>query len=275
MKKILLPFLAAASLLFMAACSSENASGDDLSVEEILNESIKAMENLTSYSTVIETKQNMSGADNENYAIDANIEMDLAIDPLAFSQKTTMDLGELGDEMSYSAYFSEEQGYFMEDPMSGGWLKFPDELFGDLVNLSDAQLSPEEQLLPFKDYISELSVAAEGDYYIIKLKGDGADMEALADLVSGLAGEGMTESLAGVTINELEYEIKIDSETYYQKEATIFMDMSMSVMGEEVNIKQDIHLVLSNFNDMDDITIPQDVIDNAVELDDADLFGDF
>lgn len=275
--------IAASLMTLMVACNDEEVSQD---VESVLNDSIDAMEELSSYSMKVDSTQSMV-VEEESMDIESSIEMDLLLEPLTLFQKTSFDLGDMGMGMDmsleYDSYFSEEEGFFMQDPFANEWAKFSntvmDEMMEEALALSDAQLSPEEQLKPFKEYISDLSIIEEEDHYVISLKGEGADMSAFAEQISTMAGEGMDELFEDIwndmEIHALEYEIFIDKETYYQTEANVYMEMTMNIEEESMTLEQTSHMVLSQFNELDDLQIPEEVLENAEEISDEGFLGEF
>ena len=59
------------------------------------------------------------------------MDMDMVIEPLAMYQKMNVDMGEQG-EMDMEMYMTEE-GFFMNDPESGQWIKLPDEMYEEMI----------------------------------------------------------------------------------------------------------------------------------------------
>ncbi|MBU9721750.1 MULTISPECIES: DUF6612 family protein [Bacillaceae] len=281
MRKFGLTLLFFAFSLFLIACNDSDVTSDGLTVEDILNESISAMEGLSSYSMNLNSEQSI-GDGEEDVTISIASDMDLVLDPLTFFQTINMDMGMMGLDMTYESYFSEEHGFFMEEPFSGQWLKLPAEFSDEFMELSDMQISPQEQLEPFKDYISELTLTTEDDHYVIKLVGEGADFQSLLDQLDGLFGEGLDgidemlqSSLPEMDIKNIEYEIIIDKETFYQKEASINLELSMEFMGETISVEQQSHILMSKYNELNDFTIPEEVLNNSIEMNDDALFGEF
>ena len=273
MKKVLSLTVAGILLIFTTACNNSEAT----STEDILNKSMQAMEELTSYSMVTESHQVLGMTGEDNIDISTHAEVDLLLDPLTFYQHTSMDLGMLGGEMVYDTYFSEEYGLFMEDPGSGDWAKFPDTLIDEFLNLTEAQLSPEEQLKPLQDYISHLTLTTLDNHYVINLTGEGKEMEELVDQLSGMTADGMeemlTQMMTEMDIKSLEYEIFIDKETFYYTEANIFIEMNLEVMEETIQVQQTSTMTFNNFNELDDLVIPEDILKNASELTEEDVLG--
>ncbi|MDQ0253529.1 hypothetical protein J2S74_000901 [Evansella vedderi] len=271
MKKIIAFLTACSTAFFLGACSDQVAG--DKSLEDILNESITTMEELKSYTMDQEMEQQLGMTGEESVTMNMNMTSEIHQDPMLLFQTMSMDM--FGETLSYESYFSEEHGFYIEDPMMGQWIKYPDSLVTELMDL-EAQMSPEDQLMTLQQYISDLSLTTDNDSYIINLTGEDVDMQAIFEQLSGLFGDGMGEMdelLSEMIIDELEYEIVIDKDTMYQTEATVKMAFTMDLMGEAISTTQNMHIKFSNFNELDFIEIPEDVINNAVEMSEEDLFG--
>ncbi|WP_416151748.1 DUF6612 family protein [Salipaludibacillus sp. HK11] len=282
MKKSLITVFSAATLIGMTACGSDNATSDDgMNVEEILNESISAMQSVDSYSMNMNMSQEMSDGE-EAMAIDMSSEASFTVDPMTLMQTTKIDMGDLGmggehEAMETVSYFTKEDGFFTENPMMEGWLKLPESAMEDMLAMSEAQVNPEEQLEPLMDYVNELSVESSDDSHVITLSGDGLDMEDLLAQMEGLGLEGMDpmmgEMMEDIDIEAFAYDITIDKETFYQTESTVEMTMNIDMMGQTMSIDQTIHTIFSEFNEIDPIEIPQEILDNAEEASEEDMMG--
>ncbi|SES33399.1 DUF6612 family protein [Salipaludibacillus aurantiacus] len=280
MKKVLFTAFSAAALLGLTACG-ETTTEDGLNVEDILNKTMSAMEDLNSYSIEMDMNQLMKMGDEGEMAFDSSGDVELTMEPMTLKQSTRIDMGEFGmgeeSEMTYLTYFTEDEGFFVEDPMSGTWLKLPEEVMNDMLAMSEAQLNPEDQLKPFKEHISEVSVETTDSSYVITLAGDGIDMEQLMEQMGGMGLEGMdpmlSEMMEDIDIEALAYEIFVDKETFYQTEANIDMTMTMTIMEETMTTQQKSNMIFSDFDKIDPIEIPQDVLDNAEEVSEEEMMG--
>jgi hypothetical protein len=76
----------------------------------------------------------------------------------------------------------------------------------------------------------------------------------------------MEEMMSMMSINQLDYELHIDKETFYQSKIVMMMDMEMDIEGEKVTSNQNMNSLISNFDEVGDITIPKEVLDTAEEI---------
>lgn len=81
----------------------------------------------------------------------------------------------------------------------------------------------------------------------------------------------MEEMLSMMTVNQLSYVVHVDKETFYQTKVLVNMDMEMDIEGEKVSSIQSVDSTLSNYDEVGEIAVPQDVIDNAQEITMEDL----
>ncbi|UTR15812.1 hypothetical protein MM221_04325 [Salipaludibacillus sp. LMS25] len=278
MKKSLLTSLSAVTLLSLAACG-DTTSDDGLSVEDILSKSISTMEELDSYTLSMEMAQTLEGENEEgeleSMSFDSTSEVSLTLEPMTMEIVTRMDMGELGlgedTNMEFLSYFTEEDGFYIEDPTLGGWVKMGDDFSEGLTAISEMQTSPEDQLKSFEDNITNLSVETTDSSYIISLDGDDLDMNDFFDQLGDFGFDDMGPALEELNemdmdIENISYKITIDKETFYQTEANIDMTYNMTIMEETISTSQQIHMVLSDFNNIDPIQIPEDVLEEAEEL---------
>ncbi|GGF23770.1 hypothetical protein GCM10010954_23280 [Halobacillus andaensis] len=238
------------------------------SASDVLQKSNEAMAELESYSSETEMEQTMTIA-GEPITINSHSQQDITLDPFAMHQVITTSSPEEG-EVSLESYWTED-GFYQEDPEQG-WIELPSEFTEGIDDLMNAAMA-EDQVAQAEELAEDMSVEDQGDSYLLTYQGDG---EALKDefqkmFESGMGEEesSMMEDMMGeMTINDLSYEMTIDKETHYMTNLMMDMDMDMEMEGESTNTVQTIDMTLDNFNGVDEITVPQEVIDEAALLED-------
>lgn len=201
------------------------------------------------------------------------MDMDMVIDPLAMYQKMDIDMGEQG-AMAMEIYMTEE-GFFMNDPESGQWIKLPGEMYEELVAGMASGADPTLDMNMFKEFVEDFKFEQTDDEYILKLSASGEKFStlfkeiAMNNMPAGAEmGEEVTEVMENIEVTSLEYEIFIDKETFYTNAFNMKMDMTMAVEGEEMRIDQKVNAKLSQINEIETIVVPQEVLDNAVDMND-------
>lgn len=253
--------------------ASEEQEG--LTAEEVLQKSTEAMAALSSYSMEMISDQEISMAGEDTIKMVTTTTTDMSLNPMAMYQVTSIeDADGMMESMENESYFSED-GFFLYDPMAGQWFKMPEEFTAQLNAMSEMQSNPAEQLEMLKDYTDEIKMTEEEGHYVLNFEGSGEQFNEMAGMIGGMMGddmgEMMQEMLSMMTVNQLSYLVHIDKESFYQTKVLLNMDMEMDVDGEKVSSIQVMDSTLTNFDEVGEITVPQEVIDNAQEITQEDL----
>jgi len=274
-----LSYLIGLFLVFMlAACGQtaepvnkkgENEKQSKLTLEEVLKKSTAASESLKSFSVKMDMSQNMSSSEpGMNMDTHSVIDMDVVMDPMAFYQKMTMTMGE--EKVDMESYFS-EAGMFFYEPSAGQWMKFPQEMTDMFLQMAGEQQNPGEELKKLQQFADDFTFEQDDKNFILKLKAKG---EKFNDFIKETAKEsmpaGMTEEddlFDNMNIKSVDYEILVDKDTFNPVSLKMDMEMDMTVESETITLKQKMNAQYLNLNAIDAITVPQEVIDSAVDID--------
>ncbi|MDV2886263.1 DUF6612 family protein [Alkalihalophilus pseudofirmus] len=259
--------------------AEEEEVSEELTVEDVLAKSIEAMNGVESFSTEMEVEQETTIND-EKIDTQMSMKMDATQNPFAMYQESSMVIPEFDEgEMTTKMYFTEE-GAYMHDGMEDAWFKYPDDFTQDLLALQEMQMQPEEQLEILKSYADNLSMVEEEDHYVITVEGGDQSIEQMADQLNMMFGDSLADGLGELTsmmdITQLDYTLHINKETFYQEAIDMMMEFSMEAEGEKISMIQHSTGTFSNFNEIESIEVPQEIIDSAEELDlDFGGFEDF
>ncbi|MFB5087457.1 hypothetical protein PGC35_09595 [Psychrobacillus sp. PGGUH221] len=281
MKKWSILLAVATLTLGLAACNETAAPANEkdvtekseLTLQEVYDKSMAASEELKSVKAKIDMKQTMQlpGQD-VNLDINSLMDMDYIIDPLQIHQTGTTSMKSTDEnmgnqEMKMESYITKDAFYTYEGE-SGQWMKFPQEMMNQLMSTTD-QSNPSNQLKQIEGYLEDFTFEQDNDNYILTLEASG---EKFTELVKEQVDEalqnmvGVEEIEMDMIINSVNYLIHIDKETFQTNKVDMILDMDMTIDGETMNMKQDMKSDFSNFNQVEEIVIPQEVIDNAVEI---------
>ncbi|MCT8140461.1 hypothetical protein H1D32_23980 [Anaerobacillus sp. CMMVII] len=250
-------------LLMLAACNEEVAT-NLTDAEEILKQSLEAMEGLNSYSMKMETEQTMTINDMETINLTMGIDADMTLEPMAFYQKLSMESDmEMMGKYETEMYLVGDQ-IFMFEPMMNEWMELPLELVGDIGALSEMQISPDQQLLLLRSFLDDIELSENGNEYVLKLTGEGSEFMEIAQFFGGAGNEleAMFELFSELQLNKIEYEIFIDKETLYQTKLNMTMDLTMEMEGEKIHTFQSIRATISGYNEIGEIKLPDEVVVN-------------
>ncbi|MGD7044353.1 DUF6612 family protein [Jeotgalibacillus proteolyticus] len=281
-KKWTIGLTSASLALVLAACSdtadpvdgSDENENSDLTLEEVYEKSVQAGEDISSMEAVIQMDQNLTIPSEEMEMKTAStIEMDMVLEPLALYQKvetTGEGMMESEEAMTVESYLTED-GFYMYDAASEQWTKLPKEMSDEIIQLSNSQNQPNEQLKALEPFMEDFSFEQDDSSYILTLNASGEKFseflieqasETMPDLGMGMSAEELFED---TQFEDVMYEIEIDKETFLPSRLDMDMTMIMTMQGESLEIDQQTETVYENFNTIDEITVPQEVLDSAVE----------
>lgn len=266
--------------LGLAACSTAAEPKTDtekvskMTAQEVFDKATVASGEQTSMSADMNIAQ-LIEIPGEDQTINSKIkmDMDMIIDPLSMYQKMDVDMGEQG-AMAMEIYMTEE-GFFMNEPESNQWMKLPGEMYEDMLG-EVGSADPTLDMTMFQEFVEDFKFEQTDDEYILKLSASGDKFSklfkeiAMDNLPAGVdANADAAELMENINVTSLEYEIFIDKKTFYTNAFNMKMDMTMLVEGEEMRIDQQVNAKLSKINEIDKIEIPQEVLDNAVDITEA------
>jgi LPXTG-motif cell wall-anchored protein len=125
-----------------------------------------------------------------------------------------------------------------------------------------------------ESFADEMDVEETEDSYVLTYEGSGEEIEEAAskimqsDMGSGMADEEMMEETWDmIDIHDVSMSLTVDKETHYMTASTINLDASynMEEITTDMNLTAD--STYSNFNSVDDITVPEEVMNEAVPMD--------
>lgn len=265
----------------LAACNSSagtvnnedgtsSAEKSDLTLEQVFEKTTEASKELNSFKVNMDLNQVINSDQDEaaNVTLESTLEMDVVQDPMAFYQKISTKIPGTEQVMDVESYFSKDGMYYYE-PTSQTWMKFPSEMMEQLVQISNQQTNPAAEIENLKRFVDDFTFQQDDKSYILVLNASGEKFtDFLKETVEQTLPEGMAnsaEAIESMKINHMDYEIHIDKETYYPTVLNLNMEMEMSAEGQKVTIAQDMKGRYVDHNHLDEIEIPQDIIEGAVE----------
>jgi hypothetical protein len=285
MKKLLMAMAAGTLTLGLAACgeTAEPTEGtpeekqSDLTAEEVYENTLSASQEMKSAEAAVEMAQKITVPSQEvEMNTTTDMDMEMTLDPLALHQKGTMSMSAPDSEemsMEIEAYVTEDGTMYMLDPQAGQWMKMTGAIPG--LDQLTQQPEPSEQLEQLQEYAKDMKFEQNEDEYILNLTADGEKFnelikqtlqEQLPPEALEQMGEEEQQALENMDINELQYEIYVDKESFNMTAMNMVMSMTIEEQGEAVNIDIDSKTAYSNINGIEKIEIPQEVIDSAVEI---------
>ncbi|MFD1032870.1 DUF6612 family protein [Metaplanococcus flavidus] len=253
----------------------ENASDTSgLTLEEVFSRSAEATDEVSSLHADVLTDQLMAmGEEGMEMEMTVDLGMDMTREPLAFYQtaETSIVSEDIQNEnpMATEMYYT-EAGLFTYEPTMDMWIKMPeDSLVGMEDLISQDSVDPSEQLEQLQAFQDDFVFEQSADEYILKLDATGEEFKALLDeQMEGTLGKMEIEAqrfLEDMTIQSASYEVFIDKETFLTNSMNIKMDMDLNIEGDTMNIVSDIQTTYSQYDEIDAITVPDEVLEQTEE----------
>ncbi|KKB41745.1 DUF6612 family protein [Bacillus thermotolerans] len=251
----------------------------EMTLAEVYDRAIQVSNETKSMSTNMDMKQSIQlpsqGATMETAM---KMEMDVTTEPLAIYQTGTMTMtgegAESSEPVNVESYMT-EKGFFLHDSASGQWIKMPSEMYDQIMNMSKQQSDPNAQLQQLNEFKDDFTFEQTADEYVLKLNAEGEKFkklveEQMSQVMPGVEGEEaeamMQEMLKAMDIEKVDYAIYIDKESFQTMKMDVVMDMSMNAEGNELQTSQTMNMVYSNFNKVEPIQVPEEVINSAQEM---------
>ncbi len=240
---------------------------DELSVQEILDKSVEAVKEANSSVFEMETDQEIEVAGFDSMIMSTTATGKTIEEPMAAEINLQMQMDEM--QMDMMIYLVDDIIYMSIPGL--GWVR---EDITESENLAQSFEDPYEYFDMLEEAGTENFVMQkEGDYYLLTYEDEtGALAELMKEQVrEQMAAElyddpEMDEYFGEVDFLDFYYSIKINSNTFLPAENKIAFSMTIDMMGEKMFLEQDTVIRYLEFGTFDAITVPDEVIDQAVPL---------
>ena len=284
MKKIFMGALVGVAALSLVACSDSatpikgTTDKSDLTLEDVFNKAMDRQESLDSIKAKMVMDQTIAMTEEGeeiNMTSSSNMDMSMTIEPMAFylDGEMSMALADGSDslDMPLKMYFTEADGFYMHDMTSDAWLKLPNESYEEMLAQAGAGADATEQLAQLKPFLKDFTFEQNDSAYILTLNAKGEkfndlifeQLEGTLDLDS-LDEDGLS-SVEDIQFENAKYVITVDKKTFDTTKVVMNFAMIMDIEGTNAKVSTTSTINYSDFNKAAAITIPKDVIDNAVE----------
>ena len=266
------------SIVLLAACSDtaepvsdteskqsnkNEINESELTINEVYEKMMDASEDINSTVMDMEMKQEIIEGDNEPVQTQSTIHSKVVQEPIGLEQKINMTID---DQTISTEQYMTEEGFYMYEPAQKVWMKYSEgheELMAQLQ--ADSGLDQTQTLSELQSFIEDFTFQQNNEEFILTLKADDDKFNSLVqEELSSAAVE--LDDVENIEINDIEYEIFVDKKTYLPNQMNIVMNINMSADGQKVTLKQDIDTVYSDYNTIDSISIPEEALEQAVEL---------
>ncbi|GIP59658.1 hypothetical protein J15TS10_34720 [Paenibacillus woosongensis] len=253
--------------VYEAGSASASAEGPLPTVDELIMRSAEAAKALKSYSMQGNVNQKMTvkqGDQETSNNTKAVMMIDVQQKPFAIYQELENDAEEEGKTV-IKQYITNEGIYILTD---GAWVRIPKVVQEGLISRMQQASSLEARLENFKLMNKEVTVTEEEDEYILSADLSGDEYKKLAASLIGQVAIGKEEEMAAMlevlTIKRIMLSNAIDKETYLPTRIDMYLELEMEIEDQFTLWVMSSNGQISNHNVLDEIKIPQDVIDSAI-----------
>ena len=249
LKKVLFTVLTVFAVFFVVACG--NKEDAKINKEEVIKNFSEANNNIKSADLV--TTVNMTpkkGGESINVTVTAS----LIVDPLTL--KMTMETK--GQNVKINSFIKDDIMY-IQNPVDNSWVKqsLPEEVSKQFKHITNNNIDNYEL---FKDNLDKIDIKEKGDNYIISIVKDTDFLkEAMKKQNSNMGILGQGENFE---VNNITMEYVVDKETYLTKSSIISFETKLQ--GQDIKLSTNTEF--SNINNIQEITIPEEVFNATATL---------
>lgn len=255
------------------------SSTDSALLKTIFTKAIEKQQATTSMKATMTMTQSMDIQEGEErIKVDTNGKMDMSIvnKPMQFFIEGTMSMVEptTGEsiDMPLKMYMTEKDGMYMYEGMSETWIKYPADMFEEILTQAGAQINAADQLEMLQKFATDFKIKETDGYYTLNLKGTGDNFTALIQEQMSAMNLGLDEEvladMKNLKYDNFSYEIKINKVTFDIEEMVMNFGFGMNLEGVVMNIKNKSTMKYSDFNAVPTITIPAEALENAKSIED-------
>ncbi|MGM0898864.1 MAG: DUF6612 family protein [Bacillota bacterium] len=254
---------------------AQEAPEETKSASEVYAEAVEASQQVDSLRAQSNTEQQMKmQPDGMEIDMTVDSDMEMTYEPLAFHQagETSIVSDDIDntDPMLTEMYMTEE-GLYMHETSVDMWLKMPEEMHDNMKSIAGQQSAdPARQLDELGDFEEDFVLEETDEAYILTLDASGEEFQELTDeQLEKTLGQMEIEaplSPEDLEVHAVNYVITLDKETYLADRMEVDMELDVDVRGEMMAIESQMQVDYSDYNAIEPIEIPPEVLEQAQEL---------
>lgn len=255
--------------LILSGCGQKGdqttAGKDKLNAEQVLSEVEKASEKLKNYEMTAKMDMEME-SNGQTMKMPSNITAQIQLDPLLVHQK--MDTENNGTPVNLEMYVTKDETYVNSQNQ---WVKMKNDGTAELIKATE-NMNPSKKIEQMKKFTKDFSLTEDKDNYEIKFSGKGDSVkdfakEMMVENLEAKQAEALKQQFDKMKIDEISFEYTVDKKTFYPTKVLLDLNMVIEENGQTAKMKMKIDSTSSKFNELKDLSIPDDVKKNAKEVD--------
>ncbi|MGN7476521.1 DUF6612 family protein [Solibacillus silvestris] len=254
-------------------------SEDTALLETVFTKAIEKQQATTSMKATMTMTQSMNiqeGKEQVKVETTGKMNMSIVNKPMQFFVEGTMSMVEptTGEsiDMPLKMYMTEKDGMYMYEGMTKTWVKYPSDMFEEILAQAGTQINAAEQLEMLQQFATDFTIKEADRHYVLTLTGTGDKFtklvqEQMSAMNLGLDEEMLAE-MQNLKFDNFSYEIKINKETFDIEEMVMDFGIGMNIEGVVMDIKNKSTMKYTDFNAAMTITIPAEALENAKTMED-------
>ncbi|OCA89488.1 MULTISPECIES: DUF6612 family protein [unclassified Bacillus (in: firmicutes)] len=253
------------------AKAEETKNGEsELTAKEVYKKMVEASSEVKSLGLKLDIDQEISTeADGIILTTETRTDSKMIQEPLSLYQQIEIYYKNpaTGEQEGKIDQYLTDEGFFMHDIEGDQWGRYN----ADYTEVAKGlNLQPgTNQLDSLKDlesFADDFTFEQEADQYVLTLAGND---EKLNEYVKGSLPANIPEletALKSMTLQEVEYEIFIDKNTFLPSVMNVDMNIGISENGNSLVLEQSIESSYYDYNKIDKIVLPKEALDNPNEI---------
>ncbi len=257
MKRLAIISLVILVIISISACGKTS----DFTVDEIITNAIHESAEMKSFHLDMVIDQNTILESGETIDNIIRIYMNFALDPIEIFQHLEIDNAGYVLEM-----FMTPEGSYIKDTSINKWLGIPSEMYVEMIEETDKNYSAAASMNRLAYFAKDITLEQTKSLYILRMDvlGDGYK-DLIKDSLEVNVPEGMTreEFFDNVELKSLTMMMHIDKTSFYVIKHNIETHITIKLDGAKMQNTQKVTMEYSEFNKLDAIMVPVEVVQEA------------
>lgn len=232
--------------------------------EELIQRMNEAGKELMSFSTEVDVYQTIinrvSNTASTEQIIDSLTRSDIIKEPFQTHSSTQTKMHTEDMSMVMEQYVTKDAIYMK---LGNDWMKMNEEMRSKAMPSMVEAGYPWRQLEPYRSVEDALEVSEEGGHYVIRAKLNDSQLLKFTKSYrnqTNYRGEPLTDNYTDIKIRKANIVYTVRKDTYYPVEVSLSTDMDVTMSGNTFSIKSESWSKYSNYNEIQEINIPQEVL---------------
>lgn len=284
MKKSVIFLLTCLTFIALSACSKtvdneDTQTGDKsgISAEEIFNQALDRQNAVKSMSSDITFNENVilgDGEEKSEMPTSGTLKIDRIVKPESMyvtGKISSFDVeSEENIDTDLDIYVIDNYMYLKDSYIEeNAWAKFPKVEMDDMLGTFANEVNSIELLKSLEPFIADFEVEEkDGAYFLTLNKANESFTSYIIEhmQLTNTLGLEQEEIKNALKIDQINYVLKMNKETFDLLEIDELVKMSFQFEEDPMFLETNVKIKYSNIDNVPEIKIPQDVIDNAVEV---------